>query len=364
MDTLAKNLTGLDGKTLAQYAEAFGVALGVTLSLWLVVHLVRRRFAQTVEKSATRIDDIAFDVLGRTKLLFLIAAGVGVAAWAFDFPAKLEKTALTVTWLVTFVQLGIWGSALARHIIERRFDQANLGPEARTGTGVISIGAVVLVWTAVALLALDNLGIDVTALIAGLGVGGVAIALATQNILGDVFASVSILLDKPFVVGDFVVVGDFMGTVEHIGIKTTRLRSLSGEQLIFSNNDLLQSRIRNFKRMTERRGVFIFNIAYQTAPEKLERIPVLVRGIIEKLPYTRFDRSHFMGYGDFALQFETVFFVLTPDYNQYADLRQKMNLDIMKAFAAEGVAFAYPTQQVYVEQGGPAKVAREAASKA
>lgn len=354
MDSLVKTFSRLDGQTFWLYAQALGVALLVTLALRLLLGLLQRRLGKWVEKTSNRIDDVAFDVLGRTRLLFLIAVGFGTAAWTFPFPAKLEKAVLTVTWLVVFFQLGLWASALARHVISRRFDGANVEPEARTGTGVLTIGAVALVWVSVGLLALDNLGVDVTALIAGLGVGGVAIALATQNILGDVFASVSILLDKPFVVGDFVVVGEFQGTVEHIGIKTTRLRSLGGEQLIFSNNDLLQSRIRNFKRMQERRVVFNLNVAYQTPAEKLERIPALLRGIVEKLPLTRFDRSHFMNHGDFALQFETVFFVLTADFNQYADLRQKLNLEIMRAFAAEGISFAYPTQKLFIEPSAPA----------
>ena len=167
------------------------------------------------------------------------------------------------------------------------------------------VGRIVL-WSVVLLMILDNLGVNITALVASLGIGGIAVALAVQNILGDIFASLSIALDRPFAIGDFIVVGDVLGTVEYIGLKTTRIRSLSGEQIVFSNADLLKSRIRNYKRMTERRVVFGFGVVYQTPHDKLERIPAMVREVIEAQPKTRFDRAHFKEYGDSALAFEAV----------------------------------------------------------
>ncbi len=171
------------------------------------------------------------------------------------------------------------------------------------------------------LLALDNLGVDVTALVAGLGVGGIAVALAVQSILGDLFASLSIVLDKPFVIGDFIIVGDLLGTVENVGIKTTRVRSLSGEQLIFSNADLLNSRIRNYGRMYERRVVFTVGVTYDTPRHKLE---------------------------DFSLDFETVYYVQDPAYNLYMDIQQAINLELYQRFADEGIEFAYPTQTLFL----------------
>jgi small-conductance mechanosensitive channel len=199
-------------------------------------------------------------------------------------------------------------------------------------------------------LALDNLGVNVTALVAGLGVGGVAVALAVQNILGDLFASLSIVLDKPFVLGDFIIVGELLGAVENIGIKTTRVRSLSGEQLIFSNNDLLNSRIRNFGRMAERRVVFQLGVVYGTPKAKLEQIPAIIRSAIEAQQQTRFDRSHFAGYGDFSLDFENVYYVLDRDYNVYMDIQQAINLEIYGRFAEDGIEFAYPTQTLYLQR--------------
>jgi small-conductance mechanosensitive channel len=206
-----------------------------------------------------------------------------------------------------------------------------------------------VLYVLVLLMVLDNLGVDVTALVASLGIGGVAVALAVQNILTDLFACLSISIDKPFVLGDFIIVGDLLGTVEHIGLKTTRVRSLSGEQLIFSNNDLLGSRVRNFKRMYERRVVFTFGVVYQTRHEQLRRIPDMVRAIIEARENTRFDRAHFKAYGDSSLDFEVVYYVLVPDYNIYMDIQQAINLDLFERFEKEGIGFAYPTRTVYMQ---------------
>jgi small-conductance mechanosensitive channel len=205
-------------------------------------------------------------------------------------------------------------------------------------------------WSVILLLALDNLGVDVTALVAGLGVGGIAVALAVQNVLGDLFASLSIVLDKPFVIGDFVNVGELVGTVEHIGLKTTRVRSLSGEQIVFSNADLLGSRIRNFGRMYERRVVFTIGVTYQTPRSKLIAIPRIIREAVEARQKTRFDRSHFKEYAASSIDFETVYFVLDPNFNAYMDIQQEINLQIHERFEAEGIEFAYPTQTVFLAQ--------------
>ncbi|MGB3051563.1 MAG: mechanosensitive ion channel family protein, partial [Polyangiales bacterium] len=218
----------------------------------------------------------------------------------------------------------------------------------RTTMNALSFIARLVLWITVFLLVIDNLGIDVTALVAGMGIGGIAIALAVQNILSDLFASLSIVLDKPFVNGDFIVVGDMAGSVEHVGIKTTRIRSISGEQLVFSNSDLLQSRVRNFGRMEQRRVVFSLGVTYQTPAEKLERIPSLIRAAIEAQDSVRFDRSHFASYGDSALNFETVYYVESSDYAQHMDILQAINLRIYRTFEDEGIEFAYPTQTLFV----------------
>ncbi len=251
--------------------------------------------------------------------------------------------------MLLLLQAALWANRVLLHVlshnIERRLDHDAAG--ATTLAVVGFIGRLVL-WSVIALLILGNLGFDVTGLVAGLGIGGIAVALAAQNILGDLFASLSIALDKPFLIGDFIIVGDKMGTVEHIGIKTTRIRSLGGEQIVFSNTDLLNNAIRNYKRMYERRVVFSFGVVYETEKQKLAEIPGMVRRIVEALPKARFDRAHFKEFGDFALVYEVVYYVLDPDYNVYMDTQQAINLALFGQLRDAGIAFAYPTQQLYV----------------
>jgi len=194
----------------------------------------------------------------------------------------------------------------------------------------------------------DHMGFNITALVAGLGIGGVAVALAVQNILGDLFASLSIVLDKPFVVGDFIVVDDMRGTVERVGVKSTRVRSLDGESLVFSNSELLKSRIRNFRQLTERRVLFTIGVTYQTPAAQVGSIPAWLRAIVEEREKTRFDRAHFKEYADSALVFEVVYYVLDPAYNVYMDIQQAINLEILERFTAEGIGFAYPTQTLHI----------------
>ena len=205
-----------------------------------------------------------------------------------------------------------------------------------------------MLYAFVVLLALENLGVDITALVTGLGIGGIAVALALQNILGDIFAYLTIIFDEPFATGDYLVVGDKMGTVERIGVRTTRLRSLSGEEIIFPNNDLLSSRINNYKRMQERRILFTIGVLYETPIEKVAKIPSIIREIVEAQENVRFDRSHFKGFGESDLTFETVYHVLSRDYGMYMDLQQAINLEIYKRFAEEGIGFPYPTRTLYL----------------
>jgi small-conductance mechanosensitive channel len=251
--------------------------------------------------------------------------------------------------IILLIQIGILASEAIR-IWLASYRKQKIEDHADTVTTVTSVGFItkIVLWLILLLIALDNLGVNVSALIAGLGVGGIAVALAVQNILGDLFASFSIILDKPFVIGDFIIVDNFLGTIEHIGLKTTRVRSLSGEQLIFSNSDLLKTRIRNFKRMYERRVVFSIGVVYQTAHEKLKKIPEIIKNIIEKQEQTRFDRAHFKEYGAYALNFEIVYWIENPDYNIYMDIQQKINLEIFQQFESEDIEFAYPSQSIYL----------------
>ena len=214
------------------------------------------------------------------------------------------------------------------------------------------------------MLALDNFGFNITTLVASLGIGGIAVALAVQNILGDLFASLSIALDKPFVNGDFVVIDDMMGTVKHIGLKTTRIQSLGGEELIFSNGDLLKSRIRNYKRMAERRIVFEIGVVFGTPAEKLRHINDIVRDVVGSHADARLDRTHFKKIGASSLDFEVVYYVLVPDYNRYMDVQQAINLQLIERLDAQGIDFAFPTQTLHIAsrpQEDMAKAAKEEA---
>lgn len=222
-------------------------------------------------------------------------------------------------------------------------------PSTVAAMGLISRIAQFVILSILVLVGLDNLGVDVKALVAGLGIGGIAIALAAQNVLGDLLASLSIVFDKPFVVGDYIVVGTEKGTIEYIGIKSTRVRSLSGEELIFSNRDLLESRVHNFKRMVRRRLVQRFGVLYTTPPHVLRQIPVEVKALVDTNPLIEFERCHFVQLGESSLDFELVFFVLDSDFKLASDLQQEILFLIIEKFNSMGIGFAFPTRTVHVE---------------
>jgi small-conductance mechanosensitive channel len=342
----------LDQPLLGNSMKMWMAAVLVTAATFLVLSLVKRIVASRLRslsaRTATKLDDIITDMLAKTHVLFCLAVSVLAGSMLLDLGPRAGFVQKAVV-VAALIQGGLWGSVFLGGLLarwrERRAQDASTAPVIIA----FSFFGRLAVWATVALLVLDNLGIEVTALLAGLGVGGIAAALAVQNILGDLLASVSIVMDKPFEVGDFIVVGELMGTVEHIGLKTTRVRSLSGEQIVLSNGDLLSSRIRNFKRMSERRVVFSLGVTYQTPHTKLESIPAMVRGIIEAQKETRFDRAHFLQYGDSALIFEIVYYVTNRDYGVYMDVQQAINLAIFKRFAEEKIEFAYPTRTLYVQ---------------
>lgn len=293
---------------------------------------------------------LALRLAERSWLLVLLVA-LRSGAGLLQLPVRADRLLEALTTVALFLQLGVWSHVAVGWAVEREVRRrAEEDPAAATTLVALSYLGRFTLWTVLLLLMLDNLGIRVTALVAGLGIGGVAVALALQNVLGDLFASLAIALDKPFQIGDFIIVDQYLGTVEHIGLKTTRIRSLWGEQLVFSNNDLLQSRIRNFKRMTERRVVFTVGIVYHTPYDKLARVPQILREAVEGQPGVRFDRAHFKEYGDSSLVFEVVYYVQNPDFNVYMDTQQAINLEIFRRFQQEGIEFAYPTRTLYVHR--------------
>lgn len=332
-------------------ATIFSVIVGL-----LARFLIRtgiRRIEKLSERTDTKLDDILVAVLRRTKTWFLILfslyAGLGILDLG-DFDQILDKIMVAVT----LIQAGTWTTVLVLELLanwhQGRPDRHSIA------TAVIAMRFVarILIWTIIGLLMLDNLGIKVVSLLAGLGVGGIAIALAVQRVLGDVLASVSIVLDRPFEIGDAIVVGDMTGTVEHIGLKTTRLRSATGEQLVFSNADLLDSRIRNMKRMTERRNLLLLGVTYQTTAEQLALVPAMLQEIVSFHEELRFDRAHLKNMGDFAIQFELVYWTKSPDYLLHMDMQQKVLLEIVQRFEKQNIHFAYPTQTIHLNAANKA----------
>lgn len=327
------------------------VGTAVYLILLLTKRIIFNRFKNFAHTTQTYVDDILAHTLKQTNRLFITIIALKTASLFLQLPQTVATGLSHLFYIAFFIQAGIWATSAVTYW-KSIYRQENLEDNAGSVTAIsalVFIGRVVL-WVIVLLLILDNIGVEVTSLVAGLGITGIAVALAVQNILSDLFASLSIVLDKPFVIGDFIVVGDQRGTVEKIGLKTTRVRSLSGEQLVFANNDLLQSRINNFKRMQERRIAFNFGVLYETPIDKVEQIGAIVQEIIEQEPMARFDRAHFLAFGDFSLDFEVVYFVLSPDFATYADVQQQLNLNLMRRFKAEGIEFAYPTRTLYVKR--------------
>ena len=340
----------------------FLAALVIALAVWIAVALVRRYggrvLAHFARRPAARWGDVLADTVRATSLVLLLPVALYAGASVLDVPARLERFIGLTTVVALLLQSGLWVHHFIGHWAAQKFEVARQRePQGATALGLLAFAARVVVWSLVLLLALDQLNFDITALVAGLGIGGVAVALAVQNVLGDLFASLAIVLDKPFVVGDFIVVDNLRGTIERVGIKTTRMRSLDGELLVFSNADLLKSRIRNFERMRERRVLFSVGVTYQTPADRLRKIPDWLREAVESQPRTRFDRAHFKEYGDSALAFEIVYYVLDRDYNVYMDVQQAVNLAIFERFAREQVEFAYPTRTLYLKQEAEARAA-------
>jgi small-conductance mechanosensitive channel len=330
------------GNKLTYWIIGIVVAISLLIILRILKGLLVHHFNILAQKTDTDIDDLIVDLLNKTNFLLLFILSLYVGSYFLALPENIDKIKTGMAFVVILFQIAIWGSGIINYLVKKTF-QTTL---TQTQTSAIGFFGKFVLWSALFIIALQNLGINVTSLIAGVGIGGIAIALAVQNILGDLFASVSIMLDKPFIVGDFIIVDEHAGNVENIGLKTTRVRSLSGEQLVFSNNDLLSSRIKNYKQMQERRILFTIGVTYDTPSEKLESIPIIIKEIIDKLEKTRFDRAHFKEFGDFSLNFEIVYYMLVPTYIDYVDAQQAINLELYRRFEKEEIEFAYPTQTI------------------
>ncbi len=325
-----------------------------TLILSLIVILIIKKIIVTklmkkAEKTATKLDDAFVRMISRYVLPLMLLAAVFFSTKLLTFPAEFDRGIYIVTLALVMILIAMGLSRFFIFLFNKYWEKKS-GKENDSSVKWIGVIINIVVWIIAFLLFLDNLDIKITALMAGLGVGGIAVAFAANAILQDLFSFVTIFFDRPFEVGDFINVGDMSGSIEHIGIKTTRVRSLSGEQLVFSNTDLTNSRIRNYKRMETRRVAYTIGVTYGTSGENLKLIPGMVKEIIDSVENTNFDRTHLKLFGDFAILFEVVYYVLSQDYALYMDVNQEINLAIKSAFDANGIEFAFPTQSIYIEK--------------
>ena len=328
------------------------LALGLTAGVVLGLILLRRltlRFLYRHEGPSGVIRRVVVTMADHTTFLFQVIAGLGAAAQVIELPRAWDRRIDSVLAVALLLQTGYWLHHVVRvasDAIAQTGDGPNNGAR-KSARNILSMSLLTLLWSAIALLAMENLGINVSALVTGLGVTGVAVALATQNIVGDLFASISILLDKPFLVGDFIIMDAYMGTVDRIGVRSTRLRSLSGEEIILANGDISKSRIRNFRTMPERRVLFNFTVRYETPSRVLRTIPQMVQEAVTSTAFARFDRAELLVFADFGLTYEVVFYVAGGDYNRYTATQQTVNYNIMERFEEAGVHFAYRSVMNY-----------------
>ena len=350
--------------TLHDWLVALATAIGVLLLLSLTRRVGLRRLSVLAKRTETDLDDLLLEVLQRTQGFALLAVAIYAGTRVLSTPPGVERFLQAGLFLALLFQVALWANATLSLVIQKKVAQRMEGDAAKaTALSVLGFAAKVALWSIFLLLGLDNLGVNVTGLVAGLGIGGLAIAFALQNILADLFASLSIVLDNPFVIGDFLVIGDVIGTVEHIGLKTTRMRALSGEQIVLPNGELLKCQIRNFQHLTERRIAFSLGVTYQTPYHRLQAIGPLIRRLIEAQSGVRFDRAHLKAFGDSDLSYEVVYFVLSPDYNAYMDVHQAILLALYREFESAGIAFAYPTRTLFHAKERTVPIPTEAAVK-
>lgn len=326
------------GNSLWQWMVAAGITALTLLALLFARRLISSQYTRLAATPETEMMELPLKVMRRTTVLFLLIAALFAGLHALELPPKLHRLVSTVFTIAACWQAGLWGSTAVLAWLGQRAQREMLANRAAASTfGIIGFIARVTIWSFVVLLTLDNLGVEIKPLLAGLGIGGIAVALAVQNVLGDLFASLAITLDRPFVVGDVLEVDSFSGTVEYIGVKSTRLRSVSGEQIIIPNANLMNSRMRNYSRLRERRVVLPLAVSIDTPPDKLARIPTLVRSIVDEQPNTRFERAHLTKIAANAYEFETVYFVTVADYNRHMDIQQSIILKLLEAFEREGI---------------------------
>jgi small-conductance mechanosensitive channel len=335
--------------TVQDYLIFLATVFVCLIAIIIVKKILISALKNWAEKTVTTLDDMLVKLIGKYIVPLTFFISLYLSTNLLTLSDKVENAVYVVSLAIIMIFAAL---ALARFLVflfNRYLEKKNQDSQT-TSVKWIGVLIKIVVWIIAFLLFLDNLDIKITALMAGLGVGGIAVAFAANAVLQDLFSFVTIFFDRPFEIGDFINVGDMSGSIEHIGIKTTRVRSLSGEQLVFANRDLTNSRIRNYKRMETRRVAFTIGVTYSTGYDKLKLIPGMMKQIIDSVENTDFDRAHLKSFGDFAILFEVVYYVLSQDYALYMDVNQEINLAIKSSFDTNGIEFAFPTQSIYIEK--------------
>lgn len=334
--------------TLREWLIALAIAALVFVGLLIVKQVLTRKIEGALRRRTPGAESSLARSVRHTRYFFMAAVALSLGSDYLTFPPDVSRGIVAVTTVLIFLQIGVWLSDLVGVALNRYSARRSAYGDIQSPTTLAALGVLarIVLWAIIALIALDNLGVHVQTLVAGLGITGIAVALAVQNVLGDAFAALSIITDKPFVVGDTISVDTFTGTVEYIGLKTTRLRSNTGEQIIFSNADILKSRIRNWKRLSERGVYLITKIGYETPRAVIATIPGILREIIEAQPRVRFVRSNLRTLADAAIEVETLYFVLSGDYDVYMDTQQAILLGTLERFGDAGVVVATPLHTI------------------
>ncbi|MDE2292165.1 MAG: mechanosensitive ion channel family protein [Elusimicrobia bacterium] len=341
------------GNSVHEWLTAAGMFAAILAAVMVVKSVLLDRLKRWARRTTTHFDDVVVDALSGVRLREWAVLAAYFASRTLFFNSGVEKVLRLIVVLVVSLRAAVMLQAVLAYLWRRLTAPVQEGdPTARAALQNVEYVLNAAVWVGAGLFILDNVGVNITTAVAGLGIGGIAVAMAAQQILGDLFSSFVIFMDKPFKVGDFIIVDDYMGVVENVGIKTTRIQSLSGEALVFSNSDLTKSRIRNYKKMRERRVVASFGVLYETPLEKVKAFAGQVKDIFKTIPNTRLDRVHFKSFGDSSLDYEAVYYVLSPDYTVFMDIQQDFGFKLMDLMAREGLEMAYPTRTVYMANAG------------
>jgi small-conductance mechanosensitive channel len=343
------------GNSLKAWLIALALGVFAYVALIALKRLIVTRLGKIAEQTETRFDDALIELVRNTRSIFLLAVAVYAAIRGMVLHPRFVSALDGFLQLLFLLQIGLWSSGLVAFLVRSSLDKRDKTGDRIGIAAVKAIGITVkiIAWIVITLLAIQFVfRKDVTTLLTGVGIGGVAIALAVQNILGDILAAIAIVFDRPFDVGDSIQVDQMAGKVEQIGLKTTRLRSVTGEQLVMGNADLLRSKLRNYKRMYERRALLALDLTYDTPADRIETLPGILREIVQSQSGTRFERAHFSAFTESSLRIELVYFVLDPDYSRLMDVQQAINLAVLRRFSADGIQFAFPTRTVQLQADG------------